>query len=32
MKRTLKDYKMSFKLQVTQEIEKGKNLTNEVCR
>ncbi|POS01199.1 hypothetical protein Q361_11381, partial [Flavobacterium croceum DSM 17960] len=32
VKRTQKDYTMSFKLQVVQEIEQGSVSTYEVCR
>ena len=32
LKRTQKDYTMSFKLQVVQEIEQGRISTYEVCR
>ena len=32
VKRTQKDYTMSFKLQVVQEIEQGRISTYEVCR
>ena len=32
VKRTQKDYTMSFKLQIVQEIERGKLSTDEACR
>ena len=31
VKRTLKDYSMSFKLQIVQEIERGKLTVSKVC-